>query len=369
MDYRNAMALFAAAALAAGCGGQQQPNQEFADATPDVSGQALEVSGDPSEGVAAIADPGDGYGTDESRLATGPEYLRNVREAIRELNEHVRKLLEPVAALIVETAKAGQDQAVYGPKDRGNATFLLTVKRLAPNKYGWKLEAKPLGGQDSQYVKVAAGRMVKGAAPHRGRGVLGLDLDAYASVDSSFKGQGRLMNAFAHQGEHKVLVYRLKGFTPDPAVHAPVDAAFAGHRLMPSRETRVRVASLTDLVPGPAGRELVLSRAHFIPGVGGRADIGVAGGDVAAGTYYFGRACWDRSELETFKILAQCEIGKLPSPSTCTVLKLVGDRSTCAEALGADADVGTDARDSTDLEPGAPTNTDEPPPEAIPSDF
>lgn len=100
------------------------------------------------------------------------------------------------------------DSRVFGPKDYGNASFRLTIKRVRDNRFAYKLEAKPLGGDDTAYKVVAAGNMTKGAQAGRGRGHVGFNLDVYKTVDSSFPGQGKLLSRFAHVGNAKVLAYR-----------------------------------------------------------------------------------------------------------------------------------------------------------------
>ena len=56
----------------------------------------------------------------------------------------------------------------------------------------WKLQARPLGStDDAAYKIVAAGGLTKGAAAHRGRGTIGVNLDNLKSVAPDLHGPGQ----------------------------------------------------------------------------------------------------------------------------------------------------------------------------------
>lgn len=362
------------AAALVGCGGAQgTSNDEYANATPTLDGLSLETSGVASESAALRADglPGDANVTEEQSLSTVPEYLAAARAAIQELNQTVRATLAPVTDLLATTGVATGNVKLYGPADRGAATFRLYVKKLGERHFAWKLEAKPAGGADSAYVAVMTGSIKQGELAHRGRGVVGIDLDKLAAVDSGAKGKGKLFGAFAHVGEQKMLVYRLHDFTADPSAHAPVTGTLYGHKLL-NGETRIRVAAFADVVAGPAGAEFVLARLHWLPGVGGRADIlvpekrpnGQANGDEPAGKVMIGRSCWDAQEKEAFKLVLSCEAGKAPTSATCTVVSTSGNRDACHPGVKDDDDAPTDPA-ATNPEAGAPGTIDD----AVPSDL
>ena len=344
--------------LAAACGSNS--DSEFADATPDVSGMQLEITGNSAEGV--VRDDGSDSIAQDVTLSTPPEYLAKTRAALKELNEDVKKALTPIAALVIETAKSDAkvgDARVFGPKDQGNANWKLTVKKKADKKFGFKLEARPLGStDDSAFKTVAVGELDRAAEtrPHRGKGIIGLDLDAYASIDTSSKATGKLLAAFAHAGEGKVILYRLKGFTPDSSTHAAVSGTIYGHKT-PSGEAVVRFASLSDVVTGSA-LELMLGHLHWMPGIGGRADLlmpnkGINGqppnGDVPADKFYIAKSCWNGQEVESFKAVGTCTVGQ--GPSSC-VFDTAGSASACT-ASGKDPQE-SDSKDDNSTESGAP---------------
>lgn len=377
-------ALLMAATLAAACGGST--SDTLADTTPDVGGLTLEMTGSSAE---LAREDGSALTAAEQDLASGPEYLAHTRDAIRALNQGVRHFLEQLAALGQTTPANGPGNTkIYGPVDKGGATYRLIVRAGnstddrghgmmgAADKLGlWKLEAKPLGGADAAYQVVATGRMKRGNADkaHRGRGVIGVDLDKLATIDTTFAGRGKLFGAFSHAGETKTLVYRLVAFTPDPAQHEPLTAAFYGHKTA-SGLTRVRVAGLFDVLAGPNGKELLASRARWLPGVGGRADVilptaqrgATTNGDVPAGKFIVGRSCWDAQEVEGYKLVLQCAAGKPISSTNCTTLEETGAVTACKPGAQDAAEPPADLDDTTP-EPGAPAQMDDDCPVAMPA--
>lgn len=364
-----ALTLFAAAA----CGGNATTS-EYADAVPEVSSAQLEITGNSAaEGLVREDGSSDAIQQDVT-LSNPPEWLAKTRAGIKELNDYVKKVMAPISVLVLETAKAdpavGSVQ-VFGPKDQGNANWKLSVKKKADKKFTWKLEARTLGSTDDAAFKiVAVGEMDRAAeAAHHGKGVLGLDLDAYATVDTTSKGTGKLLAAFAHAGPGKVLVYRLKNFTPDSSAHAAVSAVIYGHKTA-SGETVVRVASVSDVVAGPA-LELMFSHLHWMPGVGGRADLlipnkGVNGtapnGDLPSTKFGVGKSCWNAQEQEGFKTVGLCTVGQ--GVAGCT-FDTAGAVSACT-ASGKDASEN-ESKDDTTEEDGAPAQVPSDPPTDMPA--
>jgi hypothetical protein len=357
MRYGKWSLCVAALLLAAACGGTA--GDEYADATPDYAGMSLEITGDASEGPSLRFAP---LG-EQAVTGTDAPWLTNARAGIRELNGSVRDVVGPIVDLIKANAKdLSASSKAFGPKDEGNVTYLLTIAKISDGTFAWKLEGKPLGADDAAYVIVAAGRLKKGELPHRGRGTMGVDLDNLASIDSTFTGQGKLLVAFAHQGDTKTLVYFLKDFTRDPAVHPPITAAFVGHRLADTGATGVRLAAKLNL-PDTAtdAIETVRSRVRWLPGVGGRADLLVTDGDVPAGKVWYGSECWNAQEQEGYRVINECDQG---DASSCTVVKTVGDSSACAAGLRTASPPPMDPTD-TSANPEDPT-TDLTPPTDLP---
>src|SRR5262245_31015340 len=306
------MTILAAALVAlAACGGRG--DEEWTDATPDMEGLAIEISDQAAEGVSTAGLEG----SSSQGVGSVPEFLQAARNGIRELNSAIRRGVEPIAALVAKNGRIEPGQVrVYGPEDRENLTWKLTVKRIEVGKFGWKLEAKPIGSEDSAYLIIMAGGIARGLEPHRGRGVVGANLDNLKLIlGDTFPGQGKMLAAFAHvegprgNAEAKSLAYVLRGFTPDIAAHDPVDAAFVGHKLLPGGATGVRLAAKVNIdSTATTAKELVELRVRWLPNVGGAGVMRASGGDIAEGTWYRGFACWDATEQEGFKVVESCTL-------------------------------------------------------------
>lgn len=361
--------MLGAALVLAACGGKDT-DTEFVEATPDLSGTALEINGEAAaeDGAAMIVE---GFGVNEGELnGQGQEFLENARVEVKALNSMLKAAVTPIVDLVNQGGAKAQpgDVQVYGPSDRADASYKFTIKKATAARYVWKLEARPLGStDDSAYKLVAAGGLTKGVLAHRGRGTIAMNLDNLKAVATpgSFAGAGKLLGSFAHTalGE-KTLAYRLVGFTPNTANHEPVTGAFVGHRRA-SGITRVRVFGKYNLKnTATDAKENVFASLRHIPGVGGRADVFAAGGDIAADKVYIGSACWDATEMEKFRILRQCTKGQIPASCTVVAGSQVGTRDACpaAELRGDDAPPSGDPSDISQ-EPDAPAD-----PEPLPGD-
>ena len=372
--------LVAGLLLAAACGSSSGPDP-YQAAVPTFSGLSAEVSGASAEGAsltasvdpqAALIAPAPGA---ELQASTSPEWLPKIRDAIRSLNQGLKDAFGPVERLVL-TNGPSQTQGqvyVYGPYDQAGFSYRLSVVRVAGNHYAWKLEVKKSGDADSAYVRFAAGTTFKVPSDqvHRGRGTIGVDLDAYKTVVTTYPGQGKLFVAFSHHGfgpvavdagvtgQSKTLVYALRNFSADTSKWQPVDAVFYAHKNGLSGVTSVRVASYADIPEIPndtPAKELLLGRARFNPGVGGRAEVAILGGDLA-GKIFFGIECWDRAESLVFKATALCSMGEVPGTGACIWTK-TGDESACRVVLATGMRDHVDPSDENDAnpDPDAPAN-------------
>ncbi|MFL5349987.1 MAG: hypothetical protein ACJ8AT_34860 [Hyalangium sp.] len=361
--------MLGAALVLAACGGKDA-DTEYVEATPDLSGTALEINGEAAaeEGAAQLVE---GFGVNQDELnGQGQEFLENARVEVKALNSMLKAAITPIVELVNQGGAKAQpgDVQVYGPTDRADATFKFTIKKQAVGRFVWKLEARPLGStDDSAYKLVAAGRLVKGEIAHRGRGSIAVNLDNLKAVATpgSFTGAGKLLGSFAHSalGE-KTLAYRLVGFTPNAANHEPVTGAFVGHHRA-TGISRVRVFGKYNLKNTASdAKENVFASLRHIQGVGGRADVFAAGGDIADNKFYIGSACWDAAELEKFRILRECIKGQPLTSCTVVAGSQVGTRDACpaAELRGDDAPPSGDPSDVSQ-EPDAPAD-----PEPVPGD-
>ena len=373
--------------LAAACGSSSGPD-EYQAAVPTLSGISAEVSGASSEGAsltstgtseAALIAPAAGA---ELQASTSPDWLPKIRDAIRSLNQGLKDAFGPVEKLVVTNGPSQiQGQVyVYGPFDQNGYSYRLSVVRVAGNHFAWKLEVKKTGDADTAYVRFAAGTTFKVPSDqvHRGRGTIGVDLDAYKTVVTTFPGQGKLFVAFSHHGfgpaaadagvtgQSKTLIYALKNFSADTSQWQPVDALFYAHKNGLSGVTSVRVAAYADIPEIPndtPAKELLFGRARYNVGVGGRAEVAIVGGDLG-NQVFFGRECWDKSEALVFKATALCGPGEEPGtgsctwtvtgdPAACLVPLATGERDHCDPSDIGDASPDPDAP-ATDV-PGVPT--------------
>jgi hypothetical protein len=217
-----------------------------------------------------------------------------------------------------------------------------------------------------------------GNAEHRGAGETAIDLDAYASIDATSHAQGKLFNAFKHfgdDGEAKVVVYALKGFTADSTAAAPADAVIYGHKT-PSGVRVVRVAAMSETlapaIPGAAdaGPELMLARLRWIPGVGGRADVyypassgsgSTTNGDVPAGKYIAAKSCWDKLEAEGYKVVAVCTAGQPVSLANCSFPTTEGVTTACGPGIDHEDAMSDSDKGNVSIEGDAPGSLDDAP--------
>ncbi len=395
--HRLRILLAGALALGLGaCGGSSStPLDQYAAATPTVSSLALETNGT-SEAASSALTVADSAPSAQALSTTCQpyEYLCNIHAAIEGLNTYVRAAVLPIEALAQTTpTSVTADTKVFGPVDAppapatAVASFRLTVLKVADGFFRWKLEGKPLGTDDTHYVLVAGGAIHRapGDLDHHGHGFLGIDLDNLYSLDSTpgtpWNGEGKLFVGFAHQGYAKQLLYVLSNFTPDRTQNPNTQNAVLAGWKNALGVARVRIVSVNDYVsPKPpatdtGAKELLLSRAVWFPGLGGRAVVAVGGGDVPSYgiDFFLGISCYDKTEGEVYRALYGCTIGV-----GCSVVQNApagyntGSPSTCV--LGTEMDIdaahppsSTPAADSivSTLEPGGPAVVPDPPPSTM----
>ncbi len=368
--------LFATAAVLAACGSSTNSNSTdaLAAAVPDGPGISLEATGAASEDVNLSSDTASAASvTPDGGAASGLTFLPVIRQGIHDLNQALQTFFAPIGQLI---STQGTDIVVgtsksYGPVDQGGVTYFLTVKRFATNRYAWKLEGKTTGAAANvALTTLAAGTLFHASNDqvHRGRGQIGVDLDAFATVSPGFMGQGKLYGAYSNYdvseatdggsaggvaGDAKTLVYVLKNFSLDTSAHPPISAAFVGHKTLAGvRDARVLYyGELPEFVGNPDHAELLLGRARFNPGVGGRADALVTGGDVPSGVFIYGAECWDVSEDLGWRKVWSCTS---LDPHSCTVESEQGNVMACAVDLRDDMPEAPTDGTSSSLDPGAP---------------
>ncbi len=315
------LGLWASLILLVGCGGSEELAKEvaFLDAAPDIDAYMAEVTGDSVEGNSKIVN--------SIIKQAGSRYLVITQEGIAELNQAVRTALNPIASLVKEESGTISANSIqWGPIDYENGTYKFRIVRVQPKTFGWKLEAKPKGADDVQYLPVVAGGIRLGSVARRGTGVLGIDADALAKVEPSLSCQGKLLMAFVHgQRNGRAFAYTLENFTWNTQERQPVSALIRAVR-GPAGATIVRMVAYADVSdPQNNSPELVLSRVRWLPGIGGRADALVFNGaepqdtgDIPEGNFWVVNSCWDALRQETGKRVRECAEGKAINDLNCT---------------------------------------------------
>ncbi len=294
--------------------------------TEDVGAEALASEDEAIGDVASEA-----LGSVELALdADSTAYsLGRARDAVRDLNRGLRNFLGPIAAVVrnVEPDEVEANVAMWGPVTRGATQFRVFVRRGALRRYGWLLQARPDGSSDG-YSNVAAGGIQLGALARRGRGTLGVDLDAFGDVDPTVAARGKILAGFAHGPRGTVLRYGLRDFSKGDETATPIDAAFQGVHLT-GGYNRVRLAFHGNLPETDTdAEELVLARVRHHRGEGGRADLLVTGGDIPDGQVWVVSECWNSALGSGYRIVLECP-GDGPGGEQCVPRSTTGEPGAC----------------------------------------
>jgi len=324
------------------CGGTKSGDEnEFLAGVPEVAALELSITDDaqseglatPDDQVGAVAN--DVLGSITERLiipVQTAEGLASAQQAALELNQALRDFLQPIAALVrnEEPTEVADNVAAWGPVTRGDTEYRFFVKKGVLRRFGWALQARP-EGSSAEFSNVAAGGIQVGALSRRGRGVVGVDLDALANVDPTVGAQGKLLAAFAHGPAGTALAYGVRDFARygDPT---PVDAAFAGVHLS-GGYNRVRLAYHGNVPESAtAAQETVLARVRHHRGEGGRADLLAFGGDIADGKFWVVSECWNGDLASTYRIVRECP-GDGIGGERCIEQSVSGSAAACRADL------------------------------------
>lgn len=332
-----------AGALAVGCGAAEDGDKTL-DGAPELAAVEMRLTGDPeSEGIATENDAIDAetLATDElETLSTDPKGaadpddrgiagdLGSARAAVRELNESLREALVPIVAMVRdrEPDKTIGNASIWGPVERGATEYRFLLRRTAPRRFGWRLEARTVQ-DDSAYELVAAGHVQVGERARRGVGAAGFDLDALGSVDPTVIARGRILVGFAHGSRGTTVRYALKSFSRSGQTDG-IDALLGQVRLEGGVH-RLRLAYHGN-VDGTetSAEELVLARVRHTRGQGGRSDAIVTGGDVPASEVRIISECWEPGLGSVYRIVRICP-GDGIGGERCTVSSSEGDVASC----------------------------------------
>jgi len=329
---------------ALGCGAQNDERESaFLAGVPEEGALQLSITDDAVMEALATDDDQVGAALSSDELgsvslplvapATPADGLARSRQAVQELNQALRDFLQPIAALVrgQEPDQVTGNVAQWGPVTRGTTEYRFFVRKGILKRFGWLLQARPDGSSD-EFVNVAAGGIQVGALVRRGRGVVGVDLDALGDVDPTVHARGKVLAAFAHGAAGTALAYGLHDFTRGADDTTAVDAAFQGVHLT-GGFNRVRLAFHGNL-PETASdaKELVLARVRHHRGEGGRADLLVTGGDIANGKLWLVSECWSAQLASTYRIVRECP-GDGIGGARCVEQSSKGDPAACGRDL------------------------------------
>lgn len=356
-------------ALACGARNGEQGEDQFLAGVPEQSALQLSITDDASMEALATDDEQVGAALSSDALgslslhldASAADGLARPSEAVRELNQALRDFLQPIAALVrnQEPDEVDGNVAQWGPVTRGTTEYQFFVRKGILRRFGWLLQARPDGSSD-EFSNVAAGGIQVGALVRRGRGVLGVDLDALGRVNPTVNARGQVLAAFAHGPAGTVLTYGLRDFTREAGDDTPVDAAFQGVHLS-AGFNRVRLAFHGNLPEtATTAEELVLARVRHHRGEGGRADLLVTGGDIADGKVWVVSECWSAQFASAYRIVRECP-GDGIGGARCVEQRSSGDPAACLRDLAqpefppADAEAHMDDPESPEADLLPPT--------------
>jgi hypothetical protein len=221
---------------------------------------------------------------------------------------------------------------MWGPIAKDGIEYRLLLRKASTGRYAWRLDARAEDSGDG-YKRIALGALVRGVEARRGKGALGVDLDALGELNSDVEARGKILVGFRHGDAGTTVGYGLRGFSADPAVKARVDAVLQGVHLK-SGANRVRLAFYGDIEGSPSeAEELVLSRLRHLRGVGGRSDLVILGGDIPEGQVWVRSQCWTKKLEKVFSEVQLCPLETPVDLSVCQVLETDGDVTACDKSL------------------------------------
>jgi hypothetical protein len=331
------IAAAAAVALALAACGQKSKPDPYVQNLPEVAAVTMDTSAGAPAGVvgAAVVDP--------LPVTTAGDDLGLVHEKARRMNEALRDAFAHLEALIASgghelpgsvkewgpAVRCVQPDGAGGCAVGGEAKLVLRARLWNDHLADFVVAATSTAG--TTYKPVLAGFLVRGARDRRGAGKLWVNHENLLEAAPGFLGRGYLAAGFAAGPVAKEVTYRMLGFTrdaSDPVGHPAVTATFTAWKNA-AGWVRARVAGIGQTdgqydLYHPAGQpslaELGVWRAVWAPGNGGRAFTVIAGGDVAAGKYWFARACYaPGAATPSYKEWFECDKTADGSPVACVL--------------------------------------------------
>jgi hypothetical protein len=280
--------------------------------------------------VDAAIDAAAPLGADGGGRPVEPELLDKAHRAADDIDYGVRAALDPVKDLIKTKPQENSNNVVFGPANHasGNYKFTVTQVSSAAKRFGWKLEARPMGSSGN-FTLVAGGLITVGNTPRRGQGVVGIDCGAMAAADSSLTCQGKLLIGFNDtDNTTKVLDVGVSNYTPDPNL-VPALTADVSEWRQGNDAIHVRLAAKTNLAEtATSAPENVVLKLFWMQNAGVRVDAIATGGDIPSGQVLKVDTCvppdLNQSEASTSSQLCNTDgtnclptAGSMAAPPTC----------------------------------------------------
>lgn len=310
------------------------------DGVPELGAVQMGLTEDPEiEGTATEDDMVDPSAVaDELEMVEVPdnaaEDMVAGQHAIRDLNQGLRNFLTPIVKLVRNNEPDQQIGALkmWGPIAKNGVEYRLLLRNATNGRHAWRLDARAEGSEDG-YLRIAVGALVRGDEARRGKGALGVDLDALGELNSDVEARGQVLVGFRHGEAGTTVGYGLKGFTADPSLKDGVDAILQGVHLK-GGANRVRLAFHGDVEGTDTdAEELVLARLRHLRGVGGRSDVLIVGGDIPDGQAWIRSQCWTAKLEKVFSEVQLCPLATPVDLSVCQVLQTDGDVTACDKTL------------------------------------
>jgi hypothetical protein len=370
----------AAGALAfalAACG-QQSKSDPYLQNMPDAAALTIDTSASASSAgavaMAAAVDPTpvESIGND---LAVVHQKAQQVNEALRDVFAHVDALTASGGEVLAGNVKQWgpvvrcvQGDGAGGCVADGQAKLLLRARRWSDHLGDFVVLATSVSGSAADYRPVLAGYLQRGNVDRRGAGKVWVNHENLHAAAAGFKGRGYLAAGFAAGPVAKRITLRMLDFTrnvDDPAGHPAITASFTAWK-NGAGIVRARVAGFANLDKTTTALELGFWRGVWAASSGGRAFTVITGGDVAAGQYWFGRACYPAgATTPSYKEWYLCT--RPSGPAACILSSGPGavdpsvpttftswSQTTCAAA---DTAIATGDRDEVLPPAGAPGTT------------
>jgi hypothetical protein len=318
-----------AAALLPACG--LRGDDSFREGVPTSQTVELRVPGSEAGAQSALGTQKGETGVTSALLGDQAEYYVLTRDVTAVINGGTYGVLTLVRAIVgyPATSVTG-DTAVWGPHTEPLSpnTWRLTVTRVEPHSYDYRLEARAKQEPDTAFRIILAGHHNAIVGPGGealegvGSGTFTADWDAAQTLPQHDKivGKADFTYARASLAQPVTIDVVFTGIQDDKT--GEIFNAVYQYTATPGAGGDFQYAAHQDALPGPgptgSARELLTVHSRWQETGTGRCDVQITGGDAPATPVVNVNECWDENFLSTFK-----EVSYDPTKSW-------GQESTCA---------------------------------------